>query len=204
MPNWCENRLTISGVKQGLEIFREYAQRDEELLCFDVFVPYPEEFKNKDRIAKAFGAMRDAITDAMVAGAVSDEGILMILQKAVGLSQGLYVQDGFNSGGYTWCCNHWGTKWGCCYGELHMSGDDLVYVFDTAWSPPLPVVVAMGKMFPALRLELEYAEPGMAFRGNLIMEDGEVMEEICENYNPCDDEEDDESNMILHNDTAIL
>ena len=174
MPNWCENRLTISGAKQGLEIFREYARRDEELLCFDVFVPYPEEFKNKDRIAEAFDAMRDAITDAIVAGAVSDEGILMILSKAVGLSQGLHVRCGFNSGGHEWCCSHWGTKWSCCNEESRMSGDNLVFVFDTAWSPPVPVVVAMGKMFPVLRFELEYAEPGEAFRGTLIMEDGEV------------------------------
>lgn len=182
MPNWCENRLTISGAKQGLKIFREYARKDEELLCFDVFVPYPEEFKNKDRIAQAFDDMRDAITDAIVAGAVSNERILLRLSKAAKMSQGLYARDGFNSGGHEWCSKHWGTK----------------------WSPPLPVVVAMGKMFPALRFELEYAEPGMAFRGNLIMEDGKITENICENYNPCDDEEDDESNLILHHNMATI
>lgn len=47
--------------------------------------------------------------------------------------------------------------------------------FDTAWTPPQPVIEKLFELFPAVRFELEYFECGVAFCGGL-------------SYDPEDDE----------------
>jgi hypothetical protein len=84
------------------------------------------------------------------------------------------LKDGFNSGGYEWCCLHWGTKWGICEAELtYEKKKSLKYAFRTAWSPPLPIIKKMGTVFPQLKFILSYFEGGSAFRGRFVMENGE-------------------------------
>jgi hypothetical protein len=55
---------------------------------------------------------------------------------------------------YDWQCEHWGTKWNAYEASIEdESWDRLLICFDTAWSPPEPVIAALrGKleeMFPA-------------------------------------------------------
>ena len=38
---------------------------------------------------------------------------------------------------YDWCCNNWGTKWGCYDNEV----DGGLYTFTTAWSPPCDSII---------------------------------------------------------------
>lgn len=76
-----------------------------------------------------------------------------------------------------WCIKNWGTKWNL--------GDDTTirvngavnteYAFMTAWSPPLPVVEAMGKQFPTLEFYMSYWEGGVGFMGRLHVHNGEVV-----------------------------
>lgn len=43
--------------------------------------------------------------------------------------------------GYNWQRENWGTKWGAYdYGPVKHSKHSVTYTFDTAWSPPLPVL----------------------------------------------------------------
>ena len=43
---------------------------------------------------------------------------------------------------YDWNCEHWGTKWDACHGEVYSRFVE----FDTAWSTPEPVIKALAKM----------------------------------------------------------
>ena len=52
--------------------------------------------------------------------------------------------------------------------------DKLRYSFDTAWTPPQGVIIAMSKKFPELKFELYYEECGNAFCGDFICEKGKV------------------------------
>lgn len=88
------------------------------------------------------------------------------------------VQDSYNHGGYEWCCNNWGTKWGICHAEIVEETDkNMIYTFDTAWSPAIPVIRKMAEMFPELRFYYFYYEGGVGFsgkffiRGNIIRKD---------------------------------
>jgi hypothetical protein len=55
----------------------------------------------------------------------------------------------------------WGTKW-IGY-DVHI-GDSTIDFF-TAWSPPIPIIKKLAELHKELVFTLEYAEPGMMFRG---------------------------------------
>jgi hypothetical protein len=90
--------------------------------------------------------------------------------------------------GYDWCIKNWGTKWGaydCIYASQEIHGPGKIsYQFNTAWSPFNPEVsLAMSKLFPTLRFELNYFEPGMAFKGTRIWNDAEgIVSDECTNF----------------------
>ena len=158
MPNWCENDLRVEGPKEVLEEFLRFAA-GESRFDFNRFIPYPEEFRRRDEIAAAWDRKHETQP----------------------YDWRLRPKDGFNSGGYEWCVRHWGTKWPACRVEVEgpVTGDDgttleVTYHFDTAWSPPKPVIERAAKLYPALRFELSYFERGAQFHGRLCCSGGEV------------------------------
>ena len=134
MPNHCYNVLTITGKKQELQEFKEYAKgvypwdkdEQEELSCAK-FIPPPQE-----------------------------------------------AIDNYGKVGYDWCNKHWGTKWGCYNIDVQLGDRQLVYTFDSAWSPPIPVIDAMSKQYPTLKFHLWYRECGMGFAGHYVLLGGKV------------------------------
>ena len=101
---------------------------------------------------------------------------------------------------WDWCCRHWGSKWNFCDIYINAKGkpleepykdfeDELVYWFNSAWSPMCPVIYKMGEMFPDLKFELEYEEPGFDFAGTFVMENGENTVDDCHPYISDDEEE---------------
>ena len=72
---------------------------------------------------------------------------------------------------------HWGTKWNACYfGPLQNATDQRADLgFDTAWSPPEPVIMELSRQFPKLTFTLKYWEGGCGFRGILRVKAGKVL-----------------------------
>jgi hypothetical protein len=64
---------------------------------------------------------------------------------------------------YDWCNENWGTKWNSYDGNVTENGIG----FNTAWSPPVGVIVALSKRI-GKSLRLIYDEPGMDFCGEFI------------------------------------
>ena len=65
-------------------------------------------------------------------------------------------------------CEKWGTKWNAWNVEEDWEEDgnyDLIWNFETAWSPSLPITEKLSLMFPECEFEHEYDEPGMCFAG---------------------------------------
>jgi hypothetical protein len=58
----------------------------------------------------------------------------------------------------------WGTKW---IGYDVCIGDSAID-FCTAWTPPVPVIKKLAELHKELVFTLEYAEPGMMFRGRAV------------------------------------
>lgn len=158
MPNHVDMDLTIRGDSNMLKQFMEFAREGENLLSANNFIPYPEKYRTLDEQAE----------EARKNGDYS-------------------FKDGFNSGGYEWCVNNWGTKWGIYRTELleeNLSDTKgkLVYNCNSAWSPPTPVIMAMSNKFPALRFTLKYYERGCGFKGTFIVKGGKVLREDSSNY----------------------
>jgi len=157
MPNHVDQDLYVTGDVASLKSFMEFACEDrngeELLLSANKFIPYPNEYLIMDTVAEEKRLKGDYT-----------------------------VKDGFNSGGYHWCINNWGTKWGI-YSTRFLSQKlggkrgRLKYTFQSAWSPPLPVILAMSKKFESLKFKLNYYESGMGFKGIYIAEGGQVIED---------------------------
>ena len=150
MPNWCTGELTVTGDREELDKFRKHMGK--EGLNADKVIPYPLEFKLKDKAAARY-------------------------EKAhPGDWQGR-PKDGFNQGGYDWCCENWGTKWGFCDVEVltNKKDDYAEYAFSTAWGSITPVIKRMGKLFRKLKFSYAFKEEGMGFAGAFVIAKGKVV-----------------------------
>jgi hypothetical protein len=72
----------------------------------------------------------------------------------------------------------WGTKW---IGYSVSIGESNIE-FLTAWSPPVPIIRKLAELHKDLVFTLDYAEPGMMFRGTAVAKwqgDSVHLEENC-------------------------
>lgn len=143
MPNWCENDLYISGDPVVIEQLLDFMGPNFD---FNNILPYPAEWKKRDEDSSAWFREHGWDTSRK-----------MMLEKYGS------ENDGFNSGGYDWCVRNWGTKWRAC----EVSINDKRVTFQTAWSPPVPVIAALHKKFPTLTLSLEFFECGVGYSGGV-------------------------------------
>jgi hypothetical protein len=101
---------------------------------------------------------------------------------------------------YEKCRNNWGTKWNTMDCDIKDDGASLTVWFETAWSPPIPVMEALTKKYTTLSFTLEYSEGGVGFRGIFEGKDGETIRDDTWDMTRADmvelgylDEEDDEN-----------
>jgi hypothetical protein len=79
---------------------------------------------------------------------------------------------------YEFRVSKWGTKWNASDVDLQLtSPTSLSISFNTAWSPPIPVIEAIAEKYPFASISLEYYEEGMGFAGEVCYEKGERVSE---------------------------
>ncbi len=163
MPNHVDNDLFIKGTKDELSKFKETMagldhQGKQVLLSEEKLIPYPQKYRELDEISAKYGKEHPKDWSGR-------------------------PKDGFNQGGYDWCINNWGTKWGFYNVELVDSEDgQLSYNFNTAWAPPIPLIRKMGELFPELKFKLKYYESGSCFKGTMSIKKGNVASESNSSY----------------------
>lgn len=171
MPNHCETDLTITAPAATIEAIRAaHFTPDGALDCGSV-IPYPEEYRAKDEAARAWAEQYgDEVLGMMVRPELKDDPTVPPRPK-----------DGFNSGGYEWCCTNWGTKWGT-YDAIPISieaqlGEQatLTASFQSAWAPPTPVLDALAARYPEARIMAQSYEGGCCFKIETEWADGEQM-----------------------------
>jgi hypothetical protein len=156
MPNYCENDLYITGPDAEVEKLLAHIGADETPpeFDFDKVIPYPEKFQQMDDEMEAIGKM--------AWGSPEHTKAMDVYKSKWGTDR-----DGFNSGGYEWRVQAYGTKWNASDVVRRDTSDCVCVTFQTAWKPPAPVIVALAKLFPLVSLHLEFFEHGMAFCGGL-------------------------------------
>ncbi|MEM2618260.1 MAG: hypothetical protein QW356_02060 [Candidatus Hadarchaeales archaeon] len=176
MPNWCYNRLCITGKEEELERLLSLVG---ENLDFERVIPYPRRFRVMD---EKYGEMqrRLALFSFLKKGDPDNPRLAERVRK---IQEWLRNhRDGYNSGGYEWCVENWGTKWPAEEVDLEKEGNQLVFTFSTAWNPPVPVVVALARRFRGLEFRMYYEEPGNDFVGEITLKGGKVVESWEESY----------------------
>lgn len=88
--------------------------------------------------------------------------------------------------GYHWCIDNWGTKWEI--GDNGLGEDVQVFPrklcidFDTAWSPPEPIIHKLSELYSGLTFSLRYWEGGGCFKGHLKIKGGIELVNKQEDY----------------------
>ena len=151
MPNWCNNDLIVQGDKTQLNHFVRKAKGIEPQykLSEDEKKFYTEEMLKPQECELCFNQF-------------------VPVPKEI-------LEQGFSTAGYNWQVDNWGTKWGASVHAFEVCGDTVAVHFDTAWSPPEKVIMAMSNQFPKLTFSLTYAECGMMFAGKLEVKAGRII-----------------------------
>lgn len=91
---------------------------------------------------------------------------------------------------YGWRVENWRTKWNAVDAQSTEDG----YIFDTAWSAPLPVIKKLSELFPKITFDLTWSDEDAGQNcGQIIYKNGvEIQwyypnraEEITEIYEEC-------------------
>jgi hypothetical protein len=79
---------------------------------------------------------------------------------------------------YNFRCARWGTKWNACDVEMRIESPTEVSIsFNTAWSPPMPVIEAIAQKYPFADITLSFYEEGMGFAGEVVYSKGQLVSE---------------------------
>jgi hypothetical protein len=188
MPNWCTNRLSVSGHAAQISAFKaRYIVTDADgktAFDFERIVPMPPALLNTEHLYEAqiglaaldridipgidrvratqlWRAERDGI-------AVEDFPEYLLhkypdcLDKARGATR-LFEATGHISW-YDWAVDNWGTKWNArAFHESFDQPDEFEFIFDTAWSAPMPIYQALFNLLPDLTFEFAGIEAMMDF-----------------------------------------
>lgn len=127
MPNWSYNSLAMYGTDRAVRAFLDRHCPNGKL-DFNTFVPYPEAYKAEDDEASA---------------------------KYNGSARV------FGKHGMDWCYDNWGTKWNAH--EVDITNNNhtafsnwLIIKFETAWSPPWPIIKMIVENYKVDFLEIEF------------------------------------------------
>ena len=91
---------------------------------------------------------------------------------------------------YYWLIENWGTKWNAVDAQSTEDG----FIFDTAWSAPLPVIKKLSENFPSIEFNLTWADEDAEQNCGLIVYKNGVeiqwyypdrAEEVAELYEEC-------------------
>ena len=167
MPNWCSNRVTISGDEEVIKEFRKVMEGpdhhgEDSIFSFNQLIPMPPELIN----TTSPPTVKETQSECDAYNAIQDNkniGVTAVTQATVDALKEKYGACDW----YSWTSNFWGTKWQPTEIELDANTDYLVYSFDTAWGPPEGIWAAIQEQFPKLHISWFYDEPGMEFSGYL-------------------------------------
>jgi hypothetical protein len=152
MPNWVYNSLTLEGNKELIEEVAEQLGK-----------PFTVGDTTYDNPIISFWNMVKPSDDSLEEYNTSAKGGSITTPN----------------NWYSWNNQHWGTKWDIAVGDNRNEtsierGDKIViYTFQTAWSPPIPALIALSNNYPELELFLDYEEE-QGWGGEVIIKNGEV------------------------------
>jgi len=185
MPNHVTNRLQIVGKPEEVKkVLGAIKGKDEKgatmLIDFNKIVPMPEDLNITETgwlmpLSNPF-AKEDSFYETMTNLKNYVENNPKDREETINnFIQGIknFLTYGQTSW-YGWATENWGTKWNA-YGQNKAEDDTIV--FDTAWATPVPVMIALSKKFPKIKLHISYADEDMGYNcGTYVLYKGNVVQ----------------------------
>lgn len=195
MPNWVINKVTLTAPSKArlaavcalLEGLPKNGASTVDLFSFNNVVPMPPEL---DVTAGPEAQYLEAWYGIKGTFPLSKARIFEIrLEKGSRQLADAYKSNLDRYGHatwYTWCIEYWGTKWPATCTDKSIADDGMsaTYVFNTAWSVPLPVYKKLSEMFPDVSLYVEVDEESGAYWGSLTLQAGVLGQDLFEGYRP--------------------
>ncbi|MDR1464067.1 MAG: hypothetical protein LBJ11_02040, partial [Oscillospiraceae bacterium] len=206
MPNWVTNHLTIEAETEERlhEIMTAIAYDDKGLgtIDFNKINPMPPELdiESGTKTKQALERYTHFIRAAQLTGCVGlQEPLPMSIEdERVKLISPNYEKDAdliaFGAKAYSnkqkygatdwyyWCSSnqpgHWGTKWNSTpMDDPHEYDGSNRLEFQTAWSPPEPVIVRLSEMYPDAQFRHRWADEDIGMNvGEITYQEGEAIE----------------------------
>ena len=147
MPNWCRNRVTVSGTEEDISKLSEIFSDTKSVFNHIIESPDWKRLPNEKGQFPQLERMKN--------------------QKGEVMWETYNFPDGKNDDRwYYWCIDNWGTKWELSDLDIEYSDDEILELtFSTAWSPPEGVMNKLKEKYPDLGFTCFYDEPGMEVAG---------------------------------------
>lgn len=176
MPNYISNRVTIVGNEESVKKVVEFVKGEDGAFEFNKVIPMPESLdidSNSDGktameyLSRENGKWVDA---GSVMKDWSDE------RRKAALHLGAEYLDNLIKYGsptwYEWRITHWGTKWNAVGAKYCGEG---LFMFDTAWNFPEPVLRKLSELFPEVEIDFIYADEDYGYNtGRGTIKNGEI------------------------------
>lgn len=199
MPNWCNNKLNVSGPQADMKRFDKKLSDPDGIFHLNGLFPMPEQItKDTDDMEAISNAAIESHRKAIKTWRKDNPGTLKAFEDARKLDPKTPMPKDFPrykepegysrekaEGWYSWRCDNWGVKWECGSDENHQEYDEccpddeeqvdsLLWCFDSPWSPPIEWLTKVAADWPTLIFKLEYFESGMCFAGEANGEEGKT------------------------------
>lgn len=194
MPNWVYNNITIQGPTDQVDSIRDRLN-----------APFTRHYKDywdsetKKHIEKDIHFSAPVFSFWNIVRP-SDEIMNEYLEHSPRMKSSLDDKEAWNAelikqykesnDWYTWNNRNWGTKWDVAVGdgeeypetelideiEEEVGNKSIIYRFDTAWSPPVPAIMALSQLVPNCVVTLDWQEE-QGFGGQVEFVRGEITAE---------------------------
>ena len=150
MPNWCNNRVTVSGTEKDISKISDIFSDTKSVFNHIIQSPDWKRLPNEKGQFPQLERMKNPNTGEV-------------------MWETYNFPDGKNDDRwYHWNIQNWGTKWDACDKSIDYEDDEiLALTFNTAWSPPEGIVEKLREKYPDLSFSWFYDEPGMELAGYL-------------------------------------
>lgn len=159
MPNWCFNKLVVSGSKESMKEFNAVLKSggDNEFRM-EKFHPIPDELSNTVSPNRFHNRSQKEVLQRNGKTKMVDVDVFGRTEKEFKTHNSMLVKKyGFDNW-YDWCMTNWGCKWDMIYPiEVYNNNAERYCVsYETPWDPNFEFVCYLLSLFPGLSFSLTY------------------------------------------------
>lgn len=163
MPNWVRHNVVIRGNKEDIARCYEHITKGGENFSFRNIIPRAEELEvtagSISHLGEEWGKLttdkeREEFCEKHKITRDEDKALLQVYADNI-------KKYGFPTW-YEWSIENWGTKWDVD-ADFECHGGTIELHFDTAWSTPIKVFIALSKQYPTINIYAAFADEDLGW-----------------------------------------